>query len=250
VPGPTARLGLENPEKGSFDWEDAWYNNDLKLDNNPGVAICTVATLPTSNWVGRVVYVSDIDAYLYWDGTGFRSIQSYAFFQTSVFGRIAGRYYTSVTTGDVGNLAISADYLYAIPFIAPVSEAFDRIGIYVETGAPGAARLGVYKNSGKYPGACFLDAGVVYVTSSGAKEIIIDKSLAGLYWLVVVSEVGITIKSSSSPLFDVFGATAPGSNAATGLRHSFAYGNLPDPFPLSEPDYITGNFPHVYMRKA
>ena len=68
MPNPTDRLKLPNPEPGSFDWHDAWYDMTSKLDANPGVAVVN-GQFPAETWEGRLVFdLSSKLLYVYFDG--------------------------------------------------------------------------------------------------------------------------------------------------------------------------------------
>lgn len=136
----------------------------------------------------------------------------------------------------LSTLALTANRLYAIPFIVCGSHKFIRIAIYVTALSTINARLGIYLNKTNdcYPETRLLDAGEVLVTSTGLKELVINQTLdTGLYWLVIVAGATPTVRAaavaSNMACLGLDGslATTPGN----GWYVAFTYGPLPDPFP-------------------
>jgi len=80
---------------------------------------------------------------------------------------------------------VSAGRIYYIPIFLARSTRFDRIGIYVGTAVSGLARLGIYAWKNGLPNALLLNAGTVSHGTTGAKEITIDVTLKGYYFLAV-----------------------------------------------------------------
>lgn len=64
----TARLKLNNPSTGEFDWDKAWWDNTRILDKHPGIRVVTTSTLPEEPWVGQFVFNVDIFSLLVWNG--------------------------------------------------------------------------------------------------------------------------------------------------------------------------------------
>lgn len=64
----TARLKLNNPSTGEFDWDKAWWDNTRILDNHPGIKVLTTSTLPEEPWIGQFVFNVDIFSLLVWNG--------------------------------------------------------------------------------------------------------------------------------------------------------------------------------------
>jgi len=84
-------------------------------------------------------------------------------------------WYTSPTTGTALTTGVvTANRLYAIPFVTPKGITVDRIGINVTTLVVGVAMLGIYADNGIYPGSLLLNAGVVSTGATGVQSITIS----------------------------------------------------------------------------
>ncbi len=112
------------------------------------------------------------------------------------------RYYTMSATGCTAptTLALTANRLYAMPFLISGTHTFSRIAIAVSTLLAGNARLGIYDNTtgDVYPNARILDAGEVSTATTGLKELVISGGWSpapGLYWLVIVASSASTIRA-------------------------------------------------------
>lgn len=154
---------------------------------------------------------------------------------------VAGRYYgtpigsgASATTG-----AVTADILYAIPFIVPDTHTYDRIAVECTTQdavEPNDARLGIYTDSGAgAPDALVLDAGEIDLTGTGAKEITISQQLTpGWYWLAFVTESGVGIFRcySGAAVQPWLGSSDPDGQTSgySFWSVAFTYAALPNPF--------------------
>lgn len=157
-------------------------------------------------------------------------------------------------TAFAANTALTANRLYAIPFVAShrAGCALDRVAINVTTGSSGNVRLGIYTDSSGYPDALLLDCGTGSTTSTGVVSKTIAQALTpgGLYWLVAVFDATPTIRtipvnSCSHALgFD----NTLGTAGNCGLYVSFSYAALPGTFPGS-PTMITANpIPALFYR--
>lgn len=160
-------------------------------------------------------------------------------------------------TDGPGSKAITADTLYAVPFIAPSrGGTLDRIAVDVSvTGGGGVnMRLGIYNNtsnSNLYPSTLLLDAGA-FTTSLGVHALTISQALTAgsLYWLALQSDgapsvVGMNEASASHILGASSALTA--TVMATYLTVADAYGALPGTFPASGA-HATGTFPGIAVR--
>lgn len=74
MPDPTSRLKLENPEKGAFDWENSWWGNTSKIDNHPGIMVCTSSNRPIDPWTGQVIYETDTGKLLVFDSVAWQTV--------------------------------------------------------------------------------------------------------------------------------------------------------------------------------
>lgn len=153
-------------------------------------------------------------------------------------GSTADRWYTSPITGTAMTAtAVSADKLYAIPFICTQTTYINRIAINVTVLAGGGtAVLGIYEDDGNcYPGDLFCDCGTISTATTGVKSITDWQILEAnkLYWLVQNHSATPTVRAfsvgSMLPIlgFDNTLGTAPGLMWSANYTYD---GTLPDPF--------------------
>ena len=154
-----------------------------------------------------------------------------------MFYRLLSKYHFSFPLRITSAHTLTADRLYAVPFLAAKAYTVTQLGLYVSTGAAGAARLGIYVDNGSiYPGTLLSDAGVIDVTNIGFQELIglsISLTANTLYWLVYLSDAGPAIYCSSSEGgWQILGdSTASINNLEGHYSQAEAYGALPDPHP-------------------
>jgi hypothetical protein len=162
-------------------------------------------------------------------------------------------WYTSPTTGTALTTGVvTANRLYAIPFVTPKGITVDRIGINVTTLVVGVAMLGIYADNGIYPGSLLLNAGVVSTGATGVQSITISQALSAntLYWLVLVANAAPTLRA-----FDVgsmvsilgYANTLPTAPNAS-LYVAFTYGPLPATFPGSATLVTAAGTPAIFVR--
>lgn len=128
------------------------------------------------------------------------------------------------------------NFLYAIPFIVPVSITVDRIGIDIGLGNAGInVRLGIYRSTVIYPGSLLLDAGTVVLGAiPGITSIVINQILTpGLYWLAFLSDtdVSMTTFGSDSTICILGLGNTDFSSPLYAFRVAQAFGALPNPYP-------------------
>lgn len=135
------------------------------------------------------------------------------------------------------SLVVSINRLYTVPFIVAQNTTFTRIGIEVQTGAAGSARLGIYNFANGIPTTLVADLGTVTTNVSGTKEITISQNLAaGFYALAVVFSATPTIYSGDDTIYDyslaahIFGRSSSGAGTATGGYQAFTFGALPSTY--------------------
>lgn len=157
--------------------------------------------------------------------------------------------------------ALTANRIYAIPFIAPArGGTLDRIAIRVDTAvAASVVRLGIYENNNDdttiYPGALLLDAGTVTSASTGVKTITISQALTAskLYWLVCTSGHGPTIyRVPLDECTHILGqdGTFNGANN-THIRATFTLAALPSTFTnaaITSPALSVADCPAIAVR--
>jgi hypothetical protein len=166
------------------------------------------------------------------------------------------RYYNGQVAGtSVSAVALTADTLYAIPFLVNKTNTFDRISIDVTAAAAAGkkARLGIYQSNTatQLPGTLLLDAGEVAVDAIATVEITISQALsAGLYYLAVVSDGTPTLQANAAASATAYlGAATPNACAqASRLTRSHTYAALPATY--GTPTYAVGSSGFVFLRST
>ncbi|KKL72109.1 hypothetical protein LCGC14_2088210 [marine sediment metagenome] len=165
--------------------------------------------------------------------------------------------------GGVGSGSPSNGRLYYIPIYVGRTITYDRIGLDVNTAAPGrSARIGIYnmtrQDSGAIPGTLVLDAGTVDLSATGVKEINISQELAvGYYYLAYVQTggagVSLEVPASSEAVWTPVTATrnvVPGPFSGviqfTSGRGGDVGGGLPTPAPAV--DNNSASIAAAYLR--
>jgi len=142
------------------------------------------------------------------------------------------------TLNDTTTFAVTADRLYARPFIVTERATFTRIGIGVTTGdgAGGTARLGVYDLDTSDLTSCDLvvDVGTVSTNAAATVEATISQTLMpGLYILVAVFDNTPTVRSAQTLPHNgegLLGQTTLGSAASDAhFYRAFTFAALPNP---------------------
>lgn len=132
-----------------------------------------------------------------------------------------------------GSVAVTVDRLYAFPFALTQRRVTDSIGVRVQAGVAGNARLGIYRDSQCSPRALLLDAGAISVAAPGMLTIPIVQSLGpGLYWLALVTNAAFSISkvSSGTNYICLLGDVSDAATPKGCWYRAYAYGVLPDPF--------------------
>jgi len=154
---------------------------------------------------------------------------------TEIFAyRLPGYYYTTALVGATATLALTANTMYAWPFIVPRKSKYDRMNINVTTAASGTrVRLGLYTNEGLYPKGLITDAGELDTGTTGSKDALIDVTLEpGLYWIVLLSSGAPTLGGIAvADTFGVLGQSNVYATANNSWRITYTYGVLPQIFP-------------------
>lgn len=170
-------------------------------------------------------------------------------------GTVRERWYTVNVTALAMTVsgALTANRIYAIPFVVPKDITLDRIAINCTTPvALGLVRLGIYANLNGEPGAKLLDAGEVSTAATGIKEKIIDQKLTGgnLYWLVVANKLGTNAfrVPALGGTINIGGLDRTlGTTVMTHYFAAFTYGVLPGSFPV--PTVGSGIiYPAIFVR--
>jgi len=177
--------------------------------------------------------------------------------------RRSGRYYTYWGDRDLSTMNPSRDYIYAMPFIVPVTQEFDRIAFkLIVAQTNGAARLGIYNDEDVYPSSLVIQTAEIDCSgTTGQKEETISEELPpGLYWLAINTkgDSNLTVSvlnyhNNYSVLnymllgYDWSNFLAGGS---THYKVSYTYGPLPDSFPAGATMLNTENLIAIWLRKA
>jgi len=156
---------------------------------------------------------------------------------------------TALTTG-----ALTANRLYAIPFILTKISTIDEIAMDVTNSSGTVGEAGIYNDNGnEYPGALAVDAGSVSSGSNGVKTYTTNLPVtldAGLYWLVYDTNGAPTVRAFAvASLIPILGyaSTLP-TNAQFGWFVSQTAGALPGSYPAGG-STITGTpIPAIFAR--
>jgi len=163
----------------------------------------------------------------------------------------------AAVTGTTASTAVmTANRLYAVPFVAPARPAsVDRLAFEVTALSAGNARMGVWDNTADnnlYPAALLVDGGAVSTGTTGVKSVTVDVPLiAGqLYWLSLVCSATPTV--AVVPVGGYAGTilgipSTFGGVDNTGVYVAFTYAALPSTFPASGA-FLTSSPPALGFR--
>lgn len=159
--------------------------------------------------------------------------------------RTGNYYFAASVLPSAATAAMGVNTVYYQPI--SITGTVNRIGIEITTGVAGAARLGLYSNSGGIPGTLILDAGTVDITSIALVEATIaDTVLRGEWvWLAVVSNAAATCRCGTVGSSMIVGSNTP----SAGIRSyaaSFVYAALPVAAPAITA--ISSAGPAVWLR--
>lgn len=183
--------------------------------------------------------------------------------ENSMAHRRSGRSYTSWEWYTSSTMIINRDYIYAIPFVVPVSQSFDQISCYVSTARTnGVLRLGIYEDDGDvYPGDLVVGSAALDGTAIGHKTQAITETIGpGLYWLAILSDgdadLGVRAidYNSQNPQgwYGILGYDDGNFITSPDLywKISQAYGAMPDPCPGGGSMINNANLPTIMMKVA
>jgi len=163
------------------------------------------------------------------------AVVKYYAWLTEIFAyRYPGYYYTTAILGATATMALTANTIYAFPFLVVRKSRWDRMNIVVTTAASGTkVRIGIYTDRDLYPHQLIVDAGEVLTDSTGSKDALIDVVLEpGLYWLVMLSNGAPTLGGiAPGNTFAILGQSNVNTLGNNSWRGSFTYGVLPQTFP-------------------
>lgn len=191
----------------------------------------------------------------YMDGQWKRAITEIRFrgWNSYALNAVKGGYFSSnlgfMPAGCVGACAggdtfsVSADKLYAVPFIAPARNArIGNIAYSITTDAVGNARMGIYANSSAsdeipVPGSLVYDSGDVSTVGTGNRITAVDLPFGqgALFWLALSSSAAIVIRGMPiSSFFPIFGG-GPGGPDCIGISVPRTHAALPSTFTTFTP---------------
>lgn len=170
---------------------------------------------------------------------------------------ISGLYYTGLHSAESGH-AMTANRLYAYPFIAGSTDTLTKIAINVTTLAvAGNCELGIYNDAAGIPSTKLIDAGPVTVATLSKREITgLSISLtAGSHYYLVVGCDNSTVIIDGSPNTDyIIGYFNGTDTLSSGIQVEQIYGSwtyaansLPSTFPTVV--HNTGSSPFVWVGK-
>lgn len=165
-------------------------------------------------------------------------------------GYALNRYNFGLATAATSGAAVTANRLYAVPYVVGATTTFTRIGINVTSAIAGNARLGIYNWADGVPSTLVLDCGTVSTSSTGDKEITISQSLtAGVYALAVVFNAApsVAVANERNLINYLVGdVSSTGNNVFQYVGHT--YGALPTPFGTAT--YTGTASPSLWLRKV
>lgn len=155
-------------------------------------------------------------------------------------GYISGRYYPAGSTNG-GTFTLTANTLYAIPFVPLAKVTFTKLSVNVTTGVAATnGRIGVYANTAGTlaPGALIAgsDSGSFSTATTGLKEIT-GLSIAlnpGFYWFAVMSSGAPTLTGCNGSVLAplIYGMSSLSISANEfGYAASQSFGAMPATFP-------------------
>lgn len=167
----------------------------------------------------------------------------------------AANYYYTTPVSVLSDVTVTANRLYAIPFIAGATDTMTKISIRVKAAvASTACELGVYGTTNGRPDALIEDSGNVATTSTGTKEVTgrsISLTAGNTYWLAVGCNGAPDLRASdtSDQIKWWFIGTDDPDFGAEYLYGAWTYsvGALPGTFPTISTN--GAKMPLVYLRK-
>lgn len=186
------------------------------------VEVCIDTTWRSINYTALASHEADHDAHM---------------FSLHDLMRVA-QYIMPVPAAEISDTTLAADRIYALPFVVARNITIDQLAIDLTTGSnTDKCRMGIYEDgTDLYPGALVKDYGQadVEVADQGIVAIAADQALTkGLYWLVVVSDAGIScryLQPAWTGLGMYHGAGNFQYRAAQWYKDAVGIGALADPF--------------------
>lgn len=170
----------------------------------------------------------------------------------------SGRYYGGMISnpGVTTTFAVSANTMYALPFVLYRKTTFSAISAQVTSLHASNMRMGIYADLDGLPGGLVLDAGEVSAGSTGVKDISVSLTLdPGVYWLASVYAGTPTMRAAgfhtaAANLPDIAGILGIGTPGTfdTRVSASLTYGALPASF--GAVTYAAGESPGHWLKVA
>lgn len=154
------------------------------------------------------------------------------------------------------NFSVTANRIYAVPFLTGDGGKIDRISIYVESlaigGATDSAYVAIYSNMGNgkvYPYSRIVGLPEKVLTAGTLVEwqFLHELRPNHLVWFAVIFNDSTTIRGMSTAGEAPLGYDNALVNPAAGLTYSMSYGVLPDIFP-SNASIQSSNIPKIGIR--
>jgi hypothetical protein len=160
-------------------------------------------------------------------------------------GYAQNRYYFGLgENGSNSGLAVTANRLYAAPFVCVSPQTFTRLGVECSSGS-GNGRLGIYKIKNGVPTDLIVDGGNFSVSGAELESTIAQNLAPGTYALAGVFSSNPTLysKNNNDFLASILGESVPDVAALPhlGWYVSHTFGALPSTF--GSPTYADINTP-------
>ncbi len=169
----------------------------------------------------------------------------------------AGRYITGVFTNPASTATgtVSANLLYAVPFLCQANATFTSLSIDVTVADVGkSCRLGVIAAGadGKPGDTVLLDAGTVSVGTTGIKTtstFSLPVRAGDFFYVVLVSDGAPTLRLGVPGLqFSHFMGVATLGTQDSCIYKSFTYGALSGAVPFGTPSIVSANVPIIAFK--
>lgn len=144
--------------------------------------------------------------------------------------------------------ALSANTLYAFPFVIPSGATVNEVAIFATTiTTPTNIRLGIYDNVSDntlYPSGAVWKSSQLSTAATGKltdtpTELYLERGK--LYWGTIVTDTNFTVRAVGlASLWPIYGTDNNfGTSQSVGVSYSFTYGTLPDNFAAGATETVT-----------
>jgi hypothetical protein len=135
---------------------------------------------------------------------------------------------SQLTTGSAGVRTITANNIYALPWVNSIPQTLTKIGFAVTTLGAGNGRAGIYQDYNGQPGKLVVDGGSVSTGTTGDKEATISAAIKpGLYWLVFVADNATVVLRGNAAATGVLGLASSSVAPSNVGQRAFTYAALP-----------------------